>query len=222
MNLLSVNTRGIGETYKVDWIRRLKSKHGVSFLAIQETQIMEAENIDVRGCWGSDNFGSSRANSTGRSGGLLNVWDRNLFETTELGKGQIVGGITRKKNSIEGIWIVMGDFNAVRRKEERFNSLFCAKTARDFNNFIHGAGLIDMKIGRHRFTCFRKSDLKLSKLDRFLVFPSFLNLAPHAFVTALPREISDHCPILLSTSRKDFGPSPFRFFNSWMLRDRFE
>lgn len=84
MNLLSVNCRGIGEAYKVDWIRRLKSKHMVSFLAIQETQIIEAENIDVRGCWGADNFGSSKVNSTGRSGGLLNVWDDNLFQITEV------------------------------------------------------------------------------------------------------------------------------------------
>lgn len=126
------------------------------------------------------------------------------------------------KNTRPGVWILIGDFNAVRRKEERFNSTFYAKTASDFNNFIHEMGLIDMKMGGHRFTCFRNSDLKLSKLDRFLVCPTFLNILPHAAVTALPREISDHCPILLSTSYKDYGPTPFRFFNSWMCRDGFE
>lgn len=126
------------------------------------------------------------------------------------------------KNSKPGIWIIMGDFNAVRRKDERFNSIFCEKTASDFNNFIHEMGLIDMKMGGHRFTCFRNQDLKLSKLDRFLLCPTFLNIFPHISVTALPRELSDHCPILLSTSRKDFGPAPFRFFNSWMARDGFE
>lgn len=49
MNFLSLNSRGIGEKYKVGWVRRLKLKHRVSFLAIQETQLLEAENIDVRG-----------------------------------------------------------------------------------------------------------------------------------------------------------------------------
>lgn len=120
------------------------------------------------------------------------------------------------------MWIIMGDFNVVRRKEERFNSIFCAKTTSDFNNFIHETVLIDMKMGGHQFTCLRNSDHKLSKFDRFMVFLSFLSIFPHASVTALPKEVSDYCPILLSTSRKDFGPSPFRFFNSWMLRDGFE
>lgn len=34
--------------------------------------------------------------------------------------------------------------------------------------------------------------------------------------TALPREYSDHCPLVLQTTSIDFGPSPFRFFNSWL------
>ncbi|KAL4563604.1 hypothetical protein LXL04_027649 [Taraxacum kok-saghyz] len=28
---------------------------------------------------------------------------------------------------------------------------------------------------------------------------------------------SDHCPILISAKGVDFGPRPFRFFNSWLL-----
>lgn len=65
-------------------------------------------------------------------------------------------------------------------------------------------------------------DLKLAKLDRFLVCPSFIDLNPTLLVTTLPKEISDHCPILLSTTWCDFGPPPFKMFNSWLSRDRFE
>lgn len=36
-----------------------------------------------------------------------------------------------------GIWILMGDFNAVQRVDERFNSFFCAHTTLGFNRFIH-------------------------------------------------------------------------------------
>ena len=116
----------------------------------------------------------------------------------------------------------MGDFNVVRRSDERFNSIFCARSARDFNHFIHENGLIDMRMGGHRFTYFRNGDLKMSKLDRFLVCPKFVDLVPSATVTALPREISDHCPILLSSSWCDFGPPPFKMFNSWLSREGFE
>lgn len=126
------------------------------------------------------------------------------------------------KQNKGGIWVLMRDFNVVRRPDEWFNSVFCARSASDFNNFIHENGLIDIKMGGHRFTYFHNGDLKLSKLDRFLVCPKFIDLAPSATVIALPREISDHCPILLSTSWCDFGPPPFKMFNSWLSRDGFE
>lgn len=254
MNFLSIKTRGMGENYKVGWVWRLKMRYPISFLAIQETQLMEAGNIDVRSCWGDDEFGVSRVNASGRPRGLLNMWDRNVFTSNEVissrhyiinigtwvgiseplifaniygpqlitGKAELWKELIEIKNTKNGIWIMMGDYNAVRHRGERFNSNFCERTTRDFNNFIHKIRLSDLKMGGHRFTCFHNSDLKLSKLDRFMVYPTFLNLFPYISVTALPREISDHCPILLSTSRKDFGPSPFRFFNSWMLREGFK
>lgn len=117
---------------------------------------------------------------------------------------------------------MIGDFNAVRRPEERFNSIFCYRTARDFNKFIEEVGFTDLKMGGFRYTCFRNEDIKLSKLDRFLISPSFLDIAPKTYVTALPRELSNHCPILLSTTKPDFGHPPFRLSNSWLLREGFE
>ncbi|KAL4592366.1 hypothetical protein LXL04_005358 [Taraxacum kok-saghyz] len=54
---------------------------------------------------------------------------------------------------------------------------------------------------------------------RFLVCSGFLEAVPAASVTALAREISDHCPVLLSTDSVDFGSIPFRFFNSWLKRE---
>lgn len=79
MNFLSLNIRGVGEDCKVLWVRRLRKKHKLSFIAIQETQISDAEHIDVAACWGSNEFGVSRVNSVGRSDGLLNLWDRNFY-----------------------------------------------------------------------------------------------------------------------------------------------
>lgn len=96
-----------------------------------------------------------------------------------------------------------------------------ARSALGFNRFIHEGGLNDLRMGGHRFTYFCHDDLKLSKLDRFLVCSDFLQFFPNVTVTALPRESSDHCPVLLSTASVDFGPPPFWFFNSWMDRDGF-
>jgi hypothetical protein len=33
---------------------------------------------------------------------------------------------------------------------------------------------------------------------------------------ALPRDVSDHCPLVLKYSHNDWGPKPFRFNNFWL------
>lgn len=43
--------------------------------------------------------------------------------------------------------MVFGDFNVVRRAEERLHSVFCQKSAADFNHFIHETGLNDFNMG---------------------------------------------------------------------------
>lgn len=45
---------------------------------------------------------------------------------------------------------------------------------------------------------------------------------PLASSISLPKELSDHSPVILKTKVKDFGPQPFKLFNSWMLRDGFD
>lgn len=145
MNFLSLNIRGMGEDHKVSWIRRLRSVHNLSFIAIQETQILDAEHIDVVACWGSSEVDVSRINSYGRSGGLLNLWDARLFKSLEIissrhyliNIGSLVGvqkpvifanvygpqlvadkaRLWKELKEIietkDGVWVLMGDFNAV-------------------------------------------------------------------------------------------------------------
>lgn len=50
----------------------------------------------------------------------------------------------------------------------------------------------------------------------------FLKYLPGASATVLPRYLSDHSPIILTTMQEDFGPKPFRLFNSWMIREGFK
>lgn len=114
-------------------------------------------------------------------------------------------------------WFCAGDFNAVRSSEERLGSNFCQNTAFHFNNFIHEAGLAELSMGGRRFTYMSSDCGKHSKLDRFLVSYGALDNWPELKVTALNRLYSDHCPILLSSGRIDFGPTPFRFYNRWLL-----
>ncbi|XP_023737696.1 uncharacterized protein LOC111885684 [Lactuca sativa] len=254
MNCLSLNVRGIGEGSKVSWVKRLKIQNIISFLGLQETQLMDTSAIDVAGCWDSDEFGFAVSPAVGRSGGLLSMWDSNTFNVVDIvrtryflitcGTWDGIPGTTNLvnvygphdpsekrrlweqlgqiKGEMEGTWIIFDDFNTVRRREERLNSQFCPSSAFHFNRFISETGLHDLRMGGHRFTFLCQTDFKLSKLDRFLVCNNFIHLFPSTSTTALPRDLSDHCPVILQTSLPDYGKPPFRLFNSWLDREGFE
>nr|KAJ0212032.1 hypothetical protein LSAT_V11C400167160 [Lactuca sativa] len=77
-------------------------------------------------------------------------------------------------------------------------------------------------MGGRSFTYMNAAGDKHSKLDRFLVSLNAFEFWPNLNVTTLPRVHSDHCAILLSTSFLDFGPTPFKFYNSWIKDPGFE
>nr|GEW26993.1 RNA-directed DNA polymerase, eukaryota [Tanacetum cinerariifolium] len=118
--------------------------------------------------------------------------------------------------------IIMGDFNEVRRKEERRGSLFNQSGARFFNQFITNSGLIDVKMEGFSFTWSHPSAMKMSKLDRFLVSDGIILSFPSITALCLDRHLSDHRPILLREILLDFGPTPFRFYHSWFSYDGFD
>ncbi|GJZ68953.1 RNA-directed DNA polymerase, eukaryota, reverse transcriptase zinc-binding domain protein [Tanacetum coccineum] len=115
----------------------------------------------------------------------------------------------------EGDVVVMGDFNEVRKKEERFGSLFNVQGADAFNLFISNADLEEVSLGGCFYTWFHKSATKMSKLVRFLISESLMNSCPYISAITLDRYLSDHRPILMRESHHDYGPVPFRFFHYW-------
>lgn len=93
------------------------------------------------------------------------------------------------------VWILFGDFNAVRLRDEKAGSVFKNREANVFNDFIAKGGLFDFHMGSRRFTRFSKDGLKMSKIDRFLVSSNFFEVWKDASVTALCRVILDHFPV---------------------------
>lgn len=97
----------------------------------------------------------------------------------------------------EGCSCLTGDFNVVRKHDERKESIFHQHRAAAFNKFINIAGLLDLNLGGRRFTWIGMDGIKLNKLDRFLVSPLLLSEWPAVSVVALERSFTDHCPVLL-------------------------
>nr|GEZ14506.1 RNA-directed DNA polymerase, eukaryota [Tanacetum cinerariifolium] len=121
-----------------------------------------------------------------------------------------------------GRYILLGDCNVVRCENGRFGSIFSCLEADQFNAFIDSSGLLDLHIRGRLFTWMNKAGTKMSKLDRFLIFEDILEAIPDICITSLDKLWSDHTPILLHVSKSDFGPTPFKFYNSWLFRDGFD
>nr|GEV36064.1 RNA-directed DNA polymerase, eukaryota [Tanacetum cinerariifolium] len=118
--------------------------------------------------------------------------------------------------------IIMGDFNEVRNKNERFGSLFNEQGARVFNSFISKTHLEDVPLGGCSFTWCHKSASKMSKLDRFLMSERLFRECPNFSAVTLERFRLDHRPILLRETNHDYGPSPFCFFHYWLEMEGFD
>nr|GEX66884.1 RNA-directed DNA polymerase, eukaryota [Tanacetum cinerariifolium] len=105
---------------------------------------------------GSKSGNNSILPSIGCSGGILCVWDPNMF-------------IKDNVSISDSFVAIRGDFNKVRMKQERFGTVFNALGANAFNQFIDLTSLVDLPIKGYSFTWAHKSASKISKLDRFLV-----------------------------------------------------
>ncbi|XP_022032794.1 uncharacterized protein LOC110933902 [Helianthus annuus] len=82
MNFLSLKVRGIRSKGKAGWVKGLKSSHGVDFLAVQESKIMDPSVWLLPKCWGNSTFLFDCVNSDGIAGGLICWWDPSCFRQT--------------------------------------------------------------------------------------------------------------------------------------------
>ncbi|GKC76821.1 RNA-directed DNA polymerase, eukaryota [Tanacetum coccineum] len=122
----------------------------------------------------------------------------------------------------QGEVVIIGDFNEVRKQEERYGSLFNVHGADAFNLFISSAGLEEVPLGGCSFTRCYKTATKMSKLDRFLISESLMGSCPNISDVTLDRFLSDHRFILLRESHFDYGPILFRFFHYWFEIEGFD
>nr|GEW67058.1 RNA-directed DNA polymerase, eukaryota, reverse transcriptase zinc-binding domain protein [Tanacetum cinerariifolium] len=104
-------------------------------------------------------------------------------------------------DSWSGETILMGDFNKVRYKEERFGTIFNNHNAITFNSFISSGGLVEVPLGGCAFTWCHKCGNKMSKLDPFIILEGLMGSCPNITSITLDCYLSDHRPILLQEVR---------------------
>ena len=76
-------------------------------------------------------------------------------------------------------WCIVGDFNTIRRKEERKNMISSSDYSREitcFNNFIQNSKLVDIPMVGRKFTWYKPNGSIKSIIDRVLVFRELLDV----------------------------------------------
>jgi len=112
----------------------------------------------------------------------------------------------------DAAWCVLGDLNVVRSSEVRRgrveNNVYVDYAP--LNQFIDDNWLIDLPLCGRNFTWYRGDGVSMSRLDRFLLSEAWVSLFPNCIQVALPRGLSDHCLLLLTTDEENSGPKPLR------------
>jgi exonuclease III len=120
--------------------------------------------------------------------------------------------------------LVGGDFNIIRRKEEKNNENFHARWPFIFNTIIESLDLREIALSGRQFTwANRRSTPTYEKLDRILARVEVEQKFPLLNVRALTRSGSDHTPLLLDFGSPAHGGknTNFSFELSWFRQDGF-
>jgi exonuclease III len=112
---------------------------------------------------------------------------------------------------------VVEDFNAVREESERrgVSEHIRREEMEDFDDFISETKLIDLPLHGRRFTWYRVGGRSMSRIDRFLISEAWNGEWHNCKQWCLDKELSDHCPIMLSEMERNWGPKPFRMLSCW-------
>ena len=190
--------------------------------------------------------------SEGNSGGILSIWRKYIATLIEAFQGE--GGVEKTRcvlinvyskcdlsakrrlwdNLIRehdhrrgGVWCVVGDFNVVRRRDERKGVNEEASTAQVlemflFNNFLLEMELEDLNILGRRFTWYHLNGRSISRIDRMLISDEWAQVWGENTLSVLPRDVFDHCPLVLKNGGWSWGPTPFRFNNFRLNHSEFK
>lgn len=94
---------------------------------------------------------------------------------------------------------------------------------KDFNQWVNQCNLRNSPLLNAKYTWSDGKEFSfLSWLDRFIVSNCWEEVYPHFMQEVIPKIASDHWPILLNTSKINYGPIPFRLENMWVTHPQFK
>ncbi|WMV09475.1 hypothetical protein MTR67_002860, partial [Solanum verrucosum] len=127
------------------------------------------------------------------------------------------------KNSLNGPWVVCGDFNITRYPSERTNCHKLSGAMDEFSSCIEELELVDPPLLGGSFTWRRGEDHSCaSRIDRILRCAEWGDNFPHIKQSCRPKMASDHNPIILSCGGEEWKKSYFKFEIWWLEVEGFK
>ena len=114
--------------------------------------------------------------------------------------------------------LILSDLLLKKNKCGRLN-----RSSHVFNSVIAAHELIDVRMSGGKFTWSNNQENPtLERLDRFLIAKEWDDTYPRVVVYKLPREVSDHNPLILTTEEnKQVNKHSFSFELSWLKHPDF-
>lgn len=124
--------------------------------------------------------------------------------------------LTWKQKLSVGEWIIGGDFNAGKMKEEhkgRFAG--CNREMEEFSKFLELLEVGDLPLIKNKFTWISLNGQARSRIDHILVSVGIIDSWNVVAQECGKRDISNHMPVWLKASILNWRPKPFKVLNYW-------
>jgi endonuclease/exonuclease/phosphatase family metal-dependent hydrolase len=123
---------------------------------------------------------------------------------------------------VDYLWLVLGDFNLMRRQENRNKSGGDPNLMLGFNEAISKLGLVEVPLSGQAYTWSNKQhNPLLERLDWSFISQAWSLEFPGTKAKTLARSVSDHVPCLVSIRTNVSKPIIFRFENYWLQHNSF-
>jgi exonuclease III len=119
-------------------------------------------------------------------------------------------------------WLIVGDFNLLRKQEDRNRPGGNANEMFLFNEAISSLGVEEIPLHGRKYTWTNKQQPPLlERLDWFFSSAAWSLKYPHTIAKSLIMETSDHWPCIIEIKTSIPKAKVFRFENCWMAHDSF-
>ncbi|XP_050207802.1 uncharacterized protein LOC126657190 [Mercurialis annua] len=225
------------------------SQYNLSFIGLLESKKDFTDAFLVRKLWPNLDFDFAWVPSIGSSRGLLIIWNSVLLSNITVVSGSCwicldfmfhsfsirhiliyASNLASERLSMwsellpltnySGLVFISGDFNEVLCPAERLNCSKFSPSMVAIRDFLNESELMDLPLQGCTFTW--HNSYSKSRIDRCFSYLSAVNVWSSSSLSALPRGLSDHVPLLFQSSAKfDWVPKPFRSIDTWWDHSEF-